>query len=385
MMSLNQTLFPGLYDTEKHRYNINKIYKRKECRNYFGDIELDKSKVESNMFCNIDKKLEFNTNVDLINLRTSKIVFLENHKLIGFITFSEIENVSEKKEYENEFKLIGLLIDIIQNNNEIMNQFDRMEKKLMNISTLYDVIANIQLSSNLVKLFQNLLSTISIVYQMTETMILKRVDTNLYEVIENLGVMNKGDLIEGKPKLYENNNKIIYDYTYENFESYFNSNLMKSDEITSNCLIVQPIDVKMLGVDMEVLPEYYLVVTRIEGGLKDQKIQSIEVIGKMISAIYKKYRSDEYTNVGDITKERFIEDLTEKIDDKNQFGIEFYLFYKKIKNNPFNRIDINVFDEECYIVENYAFYIGFDPNYREDFIKIDNIDIVEDFLDFDLK
>lgn len=377
-----KTIAIALYDEEQDVFHVKKIYKREEYRNYFGNIYLPEFNIESYKFCKLEKHEELNENKDFENLRAKEIVYLNGDKITGFITFSEIDDDLKNKINSLDFQFIETLIKIISNNEEIINQFDLMEKKLMNISTLYDLISNVQISKNIELLFENLLSTISIVYRMTECMILRRVDNHLYEVMECIGTMEKDSFMEMKPDLILNLDTIIYDYTYLNFQNYFETKKIDGD---SNCLIIAPIDIKILGIEKNVIPEYYLVITNIEDGLKIENVQAIELITKMISSIYKKYKIDNYVQDNNVLECGFLEDLSEKIDDYSQFGIEFYLTYKKVKINPFSKINDDICKDECYIVENYAFYLGFDPNYGENFISIEGIEKIEDFLNYELK
>lgn len=376
-----RTIALAFYDSDKERYNVKKLYKKGEYRSYYGDLKLELGDMKPYTIDTRNKIIL--ENVDLQNLRAENIVLLKKESLTGFISFSSME--SEKIEYLSQnkeiFEMIDFVLKIAENNHVNMFNMDLMEKQKMQLTTLYDVVANIQSAVTLEELFENLLSTMSIVYKVTESCIIEKTSSKTYTILKSRGIFGE---IDDEINCLEQSNfgKIDYSYSTDEIKSKFEG-LEISEE--GNCSVIAPIDKRLLGLDSIGHAEYYWLITRVENGLKLELIQSIEMIIKMISSMYSNYKIKKIqsTNSEEHNSE-FLRKLAEKIDDRQKYDIDFYLSYKRIRFNPLQKIDKKYY-EEFDIVGDYAFDIGFDPYLKEEFKEIEGIQTIEEFLNYKLE
>ncbi|MCT4661479.1 MAG: hypothetical protein N4A40_06400 [Tissierellales bacterium] len=379
-----RTIAIALYDETKKIYNVKRVYKKGEYRPYYGDVELNASDFEPYKI----EKIEFGNegiegHVDLSNLRAENIVLLKNGSITGFVSFSELSQSSLDFFEKNEelFNFIDFLLKIAENNSLNIEQMDLMEKQRMQLATLYDVMANIQSAITLEELFESLLATMSIVYKITESCILEKTKSKKYRLLKSRGdfreVKNEIDCIN-----QSNFGKIDYGYNGEKIDSNFDG--LEIGERT-NCSIIAPIDKRLLGLESIGHAEYYWVIGRVEGGLRLEIIQAIEMIVKMLSSMYSNYKMKRLEEQNTVDENAmFLGKLAEKIDDMQKYDIEFYLSYKRIRFNPFEKIDKSQY-EGVDIVGDYAFDIGFDPELKEGFSRVEKLETIDDFLSYEFK
>ncbi len=130
----------------------------------------------------------------------------------------------------------------------------------------------------------------------------------------------------------------------------------------------------------------YLVVVETNESLQDDEVLLIDTISKNISpVIYHMNTIKELkSNYIEEPKKAFLSVLDEKIKDCHAYEVDFNLYYRIIKQHPFESVIIPELEGADYNkVDNYVIVITYDNLDEHDFKKLPMPNSIKDFLSYD--
>lgn len=324
-------------------------------------------------------------------LDTKYIVLLVKDEILGVVTLSEA--VNDRLYDEATFELIETLASFthiaISNAllfKELIAEHERTERKFNILDTLNKIIQNINRGSSIEELSMLTLKVLSLNFGVKKAFFAYREEQSYtVKCTLGLGVQNAAfELKQGWDKITQG--EMLLDFREKALHDYFEEALI--DQIgSSNCLVLSPLCSSALCDYDEIKPNGFLVVTETQSSLKEEEILLIDTIAKNISPvicqmILNQYLKEEYQ----IDPRRQLTKVLEtKFEERESYGLEFYLRFKRIVMNPFkNQEDYFVVGEECYIVGSFLFVISYYEEMEDtDFCLAPRFDDLEDMLRFD--
>ncbi|MDR5658347.1 hypothetical protein RH915_02470 [Serpentinicella sp. ANB-PHB4] len=381
----------GVYDELTNQIKIVGYRNVNNYNSYYTELKL-KSSINDNMTkivlnVNDDLKLikdTFYNWEELITLEAKYIVLIIKEKLLGLVTLGE--PVNEAATYDNStFELIESLASFtyIAFSNallfkEIKEQKLIIEKKFKMLSNLNALIKNINHCVTMEELCDITLKTLQSFFGI-KTAFIAFSDTEGYRIKDCIGEV-KGDLIYLNECWFDaTQGETIYDFSKSATSIYFDETVQFQN---SNCLVISPVLLEHSTLT-ENQPLAYLVVTETTSNLKEEQILLIDTITKNITPILYHMNTTEKENGYQNNKQKFLHALEEKIMLRDKLNLDFYIAYKRVDKNPFQKFEPHeVGDYENYIVENYIFVISNEAINIPQYTQIPSLSTIDEFLNF---
>ncbi|WP_432663741.1 hypothetical protein R9X47_24530 [Wukongibacter baidiensis] len=370
----------GLYDEISENIVIRSYRDIFSFSKYYTEFELLKDEYDSNnIILHYERDREtikgiFKNWEEFEKLDTEYIILIVRDKVLGFITISKPVN---DREYNSMmFDLIESLSSIIYiaiNNAKLFKRIGEqkrnIEKKFNIVQRLGKIIKSINSSSSVEEISNRVMRTLNIGFNIQKGfMVFKQ--NGKYEIINRVGFDTEIKAIDKTDVWNEIDDKgIIYEFSSANNEEYFGEELCR-DIGDSNCIVISPIMIDNMSFDREENILGYIVVSKTKKSLEPEEIVLIDTISGSIAPVIKQLNYTEEIKKEYIInqQEMFLKELKEKLYNKENYYIDFKVYYKKIVKKPFEDIDLSAYAIfKHYFFDNYLFVLSEYELCEEDF------------------
>ena len=317
----------------------------------------DKEKLQ-NIFKNYD---------DFQLMDAEYIILIVKEKVLGFVTISK--PVNDRDYDQSLFELIESLAAstyISFKNaiyfNEIDQQRKSIQQKLHALTNLNLLIKNINCCSTLEELCDISVKTLQYSFGIKKALIAMR-ENDQYIIKNSIGYT---------PSTYElilNNiwADIYADsvscYIAEEVPAYFSEEFLKELGGCS-CLVISPLHTGNEDLEEDSLPLGYIVVFAASQSLKEEEVLLIETMANSIAPVINHLQTVSQIKQEYVInqQERFLKSLQHRLNNKQEYSIDFYLYYKKIPQIPFERTDLSDYLQyEHYYFDNMLLVLSYEP------------------------
>lgn len=343
----------------------------------------------------IDKiKLIFKNWEDFKLLEAKYIILLVKDKILGVVTLSETIN---SKVYDSAtFELVEALASFthiaITNAllvKELITSQKRVQNKYHILSTLNKIIHNINTCINIDEISTLTLKALSLNFGTKKAFFAYRNKDNEYIISHTIGAdINNQTLILNKKWQKALDGEMLVDYKKEASSDFFNSDILGKVE-SSNCVVISPINASKGKFDFSYnksQPIGFLVILETEDSLKEEDILLIDTITKDISPIIRQmdlYNTIRKQYIPD-PKVEFKKKIKSKIEERDKYGLEFYLYYKTITENPFQENDLPSAEGKLYYkIGSFLFVISDDPIEEDSFYSVPYFETLDELEQYD--
>jgi hypothetical protein len=296
------------------------------------------------------------------------VLMMIDKNLKGFITISKA--VNEKTIDESilyKVNTIAHFILIAVKNANYIEKIERqnkiIEKQIITMKGLNKAISIINACESLDEIINVLFATLEVQFDIEKCFFMtgwnkeKEILTSIKDY-ENL-------------RVNEDNLPITFDYYYDSSSI---NKILKVDKEEHNCLIIAPIKINQLNSEKII---GYLIITKVKDKLEEYQLTAIKTISQLISPVIKSFLKVRAIQKNYIIDEEslFLSKVKEALYAKNEYGLNFFIQYKKSNQKPFQQIRSK--KEEVYTFNNYSFSIIYDKkkvDERWHLIEIDNIE-----------
>jgi GAF domain-containing protein len=346
--------------------------------------------------------LEFEKDIEIIKaifenweefelLKAKYIVLLVKDEILGVVTLSE--SVNGNPYDEETFELVETLASFahiaISNAllfKEIVNQKERVEKKFGILDRLNKITRNINRSNSIEEISSLTLKVLALNFGIKKAFFSYRIQDSY--VVSHVFGLNNEQIKFCVSAQWEKalQGEMVSDFCEVAIQDYFNETI--KDQIGySNCIVISPIFISQSSYNQQ-YPLGFLVVFETKDSLKEEEILLIDTITKNISPIIYQMDSKQKIKKQYILDpvEQFVQIVREKLEERKEYSLNFYIYYKRIDKNPLKKADNTlVAGEECYIIDNVLFVITYEYVDCENFTKLPDFKTVEELLEFDFK
>lgn len=319
------------------------------------------------------------------------IILIVKDKILGFITISK--PVNDREYTSMTFDLVESLASIIYiaiSNAKLFKmigeQKRNIEKKYNIIQRLGKIIKSINSSSSVEELSKRVMRTLNIGFGIEKGCIIFK-QNEQYEIINSVGFDTDVKAID-KTEIWESidNKGIIYGFSSADNEKYFGEELC-NDIGDSNCMVISPITMDNISFDNEENVLGYIVVLNTRKSLEEEEIVLIDTISGSVAPVIKQLNYTEEIKQEYILnqQEMFLKELRKKLYNKDNYYIDFKVYYKKIIKKPFEEIDLSAYSIfKYYYFDNYLFVFSECESLEEDFdgcVEFNTFDEVFEMFD----
>jgi hypothetical protein len=324
-------------------------------------------------------------------LQAKYIVLLVKDEILGVVTLSESVNGNsyDKEAFElietlASFAHIAILNALLFE--EILNQKERVEKKFGTLDILNKITRNINRSSSIDEISSLTLKVSSLNFGIKKAFFAYRSQQG-YTVKHIIG-LNSEEINFTINTQWEKalQGEMVLDFCEEAIQAYFDETVIHSIGY-SNCIVISPIFIAKSSYE-EQLPIGFLVVFETKDSLKEEEILLIDTITKNISPIIYQMDLNQKIKQQYILDpiEQFVQVVNQKLEERKEYALDFYIYYKKINKSPFTKADTMYIEgEECYIIDNILFVITYEHIDNQHFTKLPDFETVEEMFHFEFK
>lgn len=303
---------------------------------------------------------------DFKHLDSEYIILIVKERVLGFVTISK--PVNDRAYDQALFELIESLAasTYISFKNAIyFNEIDRQrrstQQKLHTLTNLNTLIRNINSCATIDELCDISIKTLHYSFGIKKAFIALK-DKDTYVVKNHAGFELHSNILETNNKWEDINSNSFVSYLSCNANEYLPKQLLE-DIGETNCLVINPIGNSNTDFTEELGPLGYIVVLQTQQNLKEEEVLLIETMSNSIAPVVnhlqelKKIKKEYAIN----QREAFINSISTKLANRDEFAIDFYLYYKKIVQIVFEQIDLSCYSEyEYYYFDNMLMIISYD-------------------------
>jgi hypothetical protein len=386
----------GIYDT--HSGSI-KVLGYRNVSNYLSistELRLcDTAYKGKHLVLHLERDLEIVKSIfenwqEFYVLETKYIVLLVKDTILGVVTLSEA--VNERIYDESTFELVETLASFthiaISNAlmfKELVTQHERVEKKFNILDMLNKTIQNINAGVTIEEISRLTLKVLELNFGITKAFFAYKQPEG-YKANYTLGLKEQTKVFI----LNDNWEKACYgemilDFQQDTLHHFFDRDF--AEEVgSSNCVVIAPIFSAYGGTEEDTYPKGFLVVLETYDSLKEEEILLIDTITKNISPVIYQMDSNKKLQEEYIKDplQQFIDATAIKLEEKRDYELDFYLYYKVVAINPFKRAeDFFVEGEACYQINNFIFVLTYDELEDKSFCRCPDFETIEEVIDFD--
>jgi hypothetical protein len=323
-----------------------------------------------------DKKLLqgiFKNYQDFKCLDSEYIILIVRERVLGFVTISK--PVNDRAYDQGVFELIESLAAstyISFKNaiyfNEINRQRSSIQQKLHTLTNLNILIRNINSCATIEELCDISIKTLHYSFGIRKAFIVIK-EKDAFVIKNHVGFELHNNKLEMNTRWENIHQNSVVSYMSYNAADYFSKSLLE-DVGASNCLVIHPISISNTDLEKDQEPLGYIVVLETTDALKEEEALLIETMTNSISPIVshlqelKKIKDDYVVN----QREAFMKSLDAKLLNRNKYLIEFYIYYKKIIQIPFEELDLSCYNQyEYYYFDNMLMIISYDKLHEAQF------------------
>jgi hypothetical protein len=152
---------------------------------------------------------------------------------------------------------------------------------------------------------------------------------------------------------------------------------------TSNCLVINPISTGNEDLDDSCEPIGYIIVLQTSQSLREEEVLLIETMSNSISPIVDHLQAIKLIKQEHIInqKEVFLNSLNAKLVNRDKYFIDFYIYYKKLIQIPFEQLDLSCYSKyEHYFFDNLLIILSYDQIEDDHFDECTEVSSVEDAI-----
>lgn len=387
----------GVYDVDSKKINVLGYRNVVSYEKVYTQLKFVDRKYQSNRIV-----LEFEKDIEIIQsifenwkdfelLEAKYIVLLVKDEILGVVTLGECVNGNT---YDEEtFELVETLASFahiaISNAllfEEIINQKERVEKKLDILNRLNKITRTISSSSSIEEISSLTLKALSLNFGVKKAFFAYR-HQHSYIVNQKIGISND-EITFIMSQQWEKalQGEMVIDFYTEAARNYFTQSVMEKIGY-SNCVVISPIFNKKTSYNEET-PIGFLVVCETKDSLKEEEILLIDTITRNISPIIYQMDINQKVKQAYIIDpvEQFLQQVNKKLEERKEYALDFYIYYKKINRSPFAK-KVEFFDEaqESYVINEFLFVITYEELEDQEFTKMEEFGNVEQLIGFEFK
>ncbi|MCG8499443.1 MAG: hypothetical protein MJB12_03405 [Firmicutes bacterium] len=361
----------GLYDEIAKKIIIRGYKNVTTFKKYYDEFELyDDHYTDHQIVLHYEKDIEKIKNI-FVNWRNFKyldteyIILIVKKKILGFVTISKSIN---EREYDSSlFELIDSLATstYISLSNAMLflklkHQNLLNESKYKTLSKLNMLVKNIKNCADFDELCNVSIKTLEIAFGIQKAFIAFR-SKNILTIKESIGFQTPVKQLEINKRWYEiDKTGTMHHFHSDHSPRYFTKDFLENIG-ENNCLVISPINVESFNLDEHAVPLGYIVVLQSSQNLKEELPLLIDTIASNIAPIIKHMYIVEQIKTTYLVnqRERFMHALKTKIFVKKRYFINFYIYYKRILQKPFNDPDLTPYHQyEYYYFDNILFVLS---------------------------
>lgn len=381
----------GLYDelSEKiilRNYRDIASYQKNYCEFQMKKREYKGSKIILNYHDDIDIIKEYFVNwQDFRELNSKYIILLVKNDIIGFVTISD--PVNDRNYDRNMFELIESLISTIYlaiNNARLFkvvsDQKESLERKLNTLKKLNHLIKRVNSSKDIDGVCNNTTQILSIGFDIEKFFISIR-DNNQYRIVSEYGFDTEEQILLKNNHWDEIDQEgVFYHFDSSENSKYLDEKLLR-DIGESNCLVIAPMTIED-NFEKETIG--YIVILKTDESLSEEEVLLIDTIANSITPVVKQMKEVQRIEKNYILNPEkiLLESLDQMLFNKQEYNIDFTIYYKKITKKPFQEPVLDNYEEYNYVyLDNYIFIfveenidIELDTNLYDYYFSVDKID-----------
>jgi hypothetical protein len=323
---------------------------------------------------------------DFKYMNAEYIILIVKEKVLGFVTISK--PVNDRAYDQALFELIESLAasTYISFKNAIyFNEIDRqrrsIQQKLHTLTNLNTLIRNINSCATIEELCDISIKTLHYSFGIKKAFIaLKEKDT--YVIKNHVGFELHSNILETNDRwTIINNNSFVSYMSYE--ASNYLSKYLIDDIGTSNCLVINPISTGNEDLDDSCEPIGYIIVLQTSQSLREEEVLLIETMSNSISPIVDHLQAIKLIKQEHIVnqKEVFLNSLNTKLANRDKYFIDFYIYYKKLIQIPFEQLDLSCYSKyEHYFFDNLLIILSYNQIEDDHFDECTEVSSVEDAI-----
>jgi hypothetical protein len=303
---------------------------------------------------------------DFKHLDSEYIILIVRERVLGFVTISK--PVNDRAYDQALFELIESLAAstyISFKNaiyfNEINRQKKSIQQKLHTLTNLNILIRNINSCVTIEELCDISIKTLHYSFGIKKAFIVLK-DKDTFVIKNHVGFKLHDNKLDRSTRWDDIVQNPVASYISYNTADYFSKSLLE-DIGTSNCLVIHPISISNTDLEEDQEPLGYIVVLEAADTLKEEEVLLIETMSSSISPIVnhlqelKKIKNEYIVN----QREAFLKSLNAKLINRDKYFMEFYIYYKKIIQLPFEQLDLSCYNQyEYYYFDNMLIVISYD-------------------------
>lgn len=310
---------------------------------------------------------------DFKQLEAEYIILIVKDKVLGFVTISK--TVNDRAYDQSIFELIeslaasayisfknAMYFDEISRNRKIV------EQKLQILTNLNTLIRNINSCVTLDELCDISIKTLHYSFGFNKALIALK-ENDSYIIKNHVGFQPTHFVLDTNDNWANIGTDSFVSFLADQTGVFFSTQLA-SEIGTSNCLVISPINIGNTDIEDNTKPLGYIVIMQTPHPLKEEEALLIETMTNSIapivnhliemSLIKKSYVIDQ--------KQAFVNSIRTKYTNKNKYFIDFYIYYKKIPQNPFEEANLSQYEDyEYYYFNNLLAVISYDILSEHDF------------------
>ncbi|MDF2531131.1 MAG: hypothetical protein K0Q65_712 [Clostridia bacterium] len=306
-------------------------------------------------------------------LDSEYIILIVRERVLGFVTISK--PVNDRAYDQGVFELIESLAAstyISFKNaiyfNEINRQRSSIQQKLNTLTNLNILIRNINSCATIGELCDISIKTLHYSFGIRKAFIVLK-EKDSFVIKNHVGFELHNNKLEMNARWENIHQNSVVSYMSYNAADYFSKSLLE-DVGASNCLVIHPISISNTDLEKDQEPLGYIVVLETTDALKEEEALLIETMSNSISPIVshlqelKKIKDDYVVN----QRKAFMKSLDAKLRNRSKYLIEFYIYYKKIIQIPFEQLDLSCYNQyEYYYFDNMLIVISYDKLHEAQF------------------
>lgn len=391
-VSGSQVTTLGIYDELSGRVKIASYRNVRSFTTYKADFELiSTSYSKRKIVFEVEKDIEeikslFVNWEEFYQINAKYIIMIVKEKILGFVTLSD--SIGETSYDESMFELIESLsastyiaISNAKMFGIINEQKERIKKKLDTMVIFNKLTKTINHCTTKEELCRLTLKTLQLHFGVKKAFIsFKQKLTSCYEIVDSIGV----DKLNGRTHEIQDFwvdtlvGETVSEFTANTIDDYFNNELTTTVG-ESNCIVLSPImfdyhHSHFINTDNDGLPIGFLVVLDTKENLKEEEVLLIDTITKNITPVLYQMNvsTDLKENYLEDQKKAFLKSLENKFHEKERYDVEFYVYYKKLNQHPFqDQENTNIDQYDPYYINEYVFIISYKPISEASFKQMD--------------
>lgn len=358
----------GLYDETRDRILIKGYQDILTFKSYYGEFELQPeaplpTRIVYHMKEDREELGRIFADVDaLAELKAEYIVMLVKDRILGFVSIGV--PVSERVYDQTLFELIETIATSIYISVVNAQLFERINQQSASLRAKYEtlknmnrIIRNINSCESLEELCAIAMQSLEIGYGVRKGFLCLYQDQAL-QVLGDIRLphLHGKTVLEGPGLRLLRSKGTHYDYSTAGLQQYF-PDFEPDRHGDANCLIIAPVSIDRMALgEAGILG--YLVVFETTSALKEEEILLIDTLANSIAPIVHQMNETARIQARHVEDQEqlLLECLREKLENREQYFIDFRIAYARIPRRPFEAPDLTAFEGyETYLTGQWLF------------------------------